>query len=72
MAHCRCCCRTFSTVKNFDLHRVGNVDTRKCADPGTLKDQDGKPLLELRTSGATPTWAAPSDPDFDQRFGRAG
>lgn len=61
MAHCASCHGSFSVVSNFDKHRRNG----KCLDPAVVG-------LELRTNGATPTWAAPGDPDLNARFGRTG
>lgn len=72
MAHCPTCCRTFSTPNNFFKHRVGDVGRTVCVDPGTILDKKGEPELVLRTTGATPTWAAPSDPELAERLKKTG
>lgn len=33
MAHCGSCHLTFSTVSNFDRHRAGTVERRRCLTP---------------------------------------
>lgn len=60
MAHCGSCHNAvFSTVANFDKHRSRG----KCIDPASVG-------LELRTSGKSPTWAMPSDPEWAERFSK--
>ncbi len=56
-AHCGVCHDTFSGVTAFDRHRSNG----KCKSPDTVG-------LELRTSGATPVWAFPTDVDYNERF----
>lgn len=57
-AHCSSCHVLFSNVANFDRHRVGDVNHRRCSDPVEVG-------LELRKSGL---WSMPSDPDYFERF----
>ncbi len=47
-AHCGGCHRTFSAVSTFDRHRVAVGAHGCCADPATLLDSNGAPLLVLR------------------------
>jgi len=37
-AHCGAtgCHQTFSTVANFDKHRIGGIEERRCADPASV------------------------------------
>ncbi len=66
-AHCSVCHHLFSGVTAFDRHRSRG----KCLDPRTMKDEDGTLTLELRTTGANPVWAFPSEVDVADRFAKA-
>lgn len=61
MAHCPTCHETFSGITGFDRHRSNG----RCRKPGSVG-------LELRTNGAAPVWAFPTDIDYNERFGRSG
>lgn len=37
MAHCSECHRTFSTPRNFDRHRTGDVESRTCGTAGLVE-----------------------------------
>lgn len=63
-AHCSVCHELFSGVTSFDRHRSGG----KCLKPGTMTNEEGIPVLELRTGGVAPVWAFPTDVDFVERF----
>ena len=40
-AHCTGCCRTFSGLGTFDMHRRGG----KCLNPETITDSKGEPAM---------------------------
>lgn len=65
-AHCASCHELFSGVTAFDRHRSKG----KCLAPGSMVNTEGEKVLELRTNGASPVWAFPTDVDFNARFGR--
>jgi len=54
--HCKCpsCGEYFTTVKNFDLHRTGNAQNRRCRDPSTVVNRKGKAVF---TRSADGLWA---------------
>jgi hypothetical protein len=39
------CDRHFASLEAFDLHRPGRTGQRKCADPTTVRDDDGNRRL---------------------------
>lgn len=54
--HCPTCHRTFTTVGNFDRHRVGPMGNRHCADPesvGLVLNKRG--LWSMPPKGGFPT-----------------
>ncbi len=59
-AHCGTCCRHFSTVANFDRHRVDG----RCVDPASLTDRHGQPLLRPVERPGGPTWVGGTPSPF--------
>lgn len=64
-AHCTSCHETFSTVKNFDLHRPGKIranGTAACNYPGALTRQkrngDVVPLFRLTQTVNGQLWVS--------------
>lgn len=51
--HCKCaeCKEYFTTVANFDLHRQGRAQNRRCVYPGDLVDNKGKARLRHNAAG---------------------
>ncbi len=71
-AHCSVCHELFSGVTAFDKHRSKG----KCLDPAKMFDTNEETgektaVLELRTTGAVPVWAFPSEVDVAERFAKA-
>lgn len=59
-AHCGSCCRTFTGITAFDLHRVGPPSgNRLCAAPESVLDQQGKPRLVPVTKTHWLGWGEP-------------
>ncbi len=59
-AHCATCHCHFSTVANFDRHRVNGT----CADPATLTDRHGQPILRPVERPGGPTWVGGTPSPF--------
>ncbi len=56
---CSVCKEYFSTVNNFDRHRVGtHADGKTCADPETVG-------LVIGQSGPSTFWVMPGKPEND-------
>lgn len=49
-AHCTLCHRQFSTVRNFDAHRINRGPVTECVDPLTIPGRDGKRRMRIRES----------------------
>jgi hypothetical protein len=51
--YCKCpsCGEYFTTVTNFDLHRAGPPENRRCIPPGKLVTEKGKARLRLNAKG---------------------
>ncbi len=56
--HCLCpkCGEYFTTVANFDAHREGKSQDRRCVDPATKRRKDGSARYRLNAQGL---WASP-------------
>lgn len=56
--HCLCptCGQYFTNEKNFDLHRAGNAQDRRCVYPGLVVDKNGNARLRRRADGL---WVRP-------------
>ena len=52
-AHCGSCHQTFSTVANFDKHRTGDAEHRRCVDPEAISLRIG---VDLIWRGEPGTW----------------
>jgi hypothetical protein len=55
--HCLCsaCGEYFTTPANFDAHRQGNAQNRRCVNPATMTRKNGKPRFTLNARGL---WAS--------------
>lgn len=62
-SHCSSCCRSFSTVQNFDEHRAGPMDRRVCQEPQTLG-------MEPRVRASGTVWVQPGEVELSDVFGR--
>lgn len=58
--HCCGCHRTFTTERAADRHRVTVEGERRCGDPATLTDKEGRPRLVRRPDGL---WGTPPPAD---------
>ena len=60
--HCKCsvCLDYFTTVRNFDSHRHGNAQNRRCVDLGALLRKDGS--VRYRRNGPG-LWAKATNPN---------
>ncbi len=67
-AHCTVCHEHFSTVKNFDAHRVARPP-RKCASPATQlrtkRDGTKVPILKSVPTVHGPLWISTDGDDRD-------
>jgi hypothetical protein len=53
-SHCATCCRHFASIDAFDTHLDAGG---RCQDPATLRRQDGRPRMLMRTTPLGDTWA---------------
>lgn len=66
---CAGCNRMFSTVANFDSHREGIAQNRRCIDPNTLVRVDGSARYRLKNG----IWVGvPKDPEALAKMGYYG
>ncbi len=51
--HCLCsaCGEYFTNVVNFDFHRTGKAENRRCVFPGGLVNKKGNARLRLNARG---------------------
>ncbi len=53
---CSGCGEYFTTVANFDAHRKGDGEKRRCVDPSTMRLKNGNARYRITADGL---WASP-------------